>query len=833
MTAIKDLTDVISLEVEQQTTGLRNLLANPSGDLGGWAWGTSVGIMTSGSDAGGPYLEFQTDAYMQGPYTEQFPVDPGEYVAASFYVVSTEVYWTAQVRFWDDTGHWITMGPQIAISNVAGQRFSVPPALAPAGTVAADILFTPYATSAGTTAPLAGKKVRMRQVVASKAATAAALGPVYTNRVGNPSFEVNTTGWAVTGTGSAVARVADTLGGSTGSWMLQATKGAGVSSWTLNSPEYAVTGGVTYSARVRTRYSMGPVNLKWYTSAHALISSSPLSWIQNGEDPISDPPIWVGGNVTAPPTAAYVRLYVGATTAGTIQIGAWSLVDAPDVTYFDGATPDATGIDYSWTGTAGLSTSTKSLSNLPYIAPITYQQIIGSAVSIGVQRRTFDGTLSVTIRDAELDPATATLIRPGRACRLSAKTTAGAWEVIFQGTVQRPSVDYGDLKRQARPTITLTAYGPGADLAGTPSKDGVSGIPNIPALMEGVRVPFKVDGSTSQVPYTSAPIVSSNDQASVLDQVILTRDSAQGYAWLTRKGVLQAQTDRTLDYYGTGVATFAEADYTSLALSYDPDAVINQVTVILLGYNASTGDTEETTYGPYTDRASYREWGPAPAEFRVHGAVNPATFAASVLAANATATQRVEKLRVPITDTDQITPTRALIDIMAKAHVSNVDRAIALDLRVQGVDHTITWTKGQRPRWYMDLLFTGEDQVAAPIAIPPAGASGIQEGVWTTATLASPFTSLGGSQVPMFMRKNGITYIRGGVNRNSAASGSVVFTLPAGYRPAQNWQYVNDSTPASTTSIRLVAGGDGTVKIFEKVAGYTIGYLGTSFPAEQ
>jgi len=840
MTRIANVLDVLKVEVEQPSTGIKNLIANPSGDLGAWAWLTEAGVLTTGTDAGGTYLEFQTSNVQKGPATETIPVRGGiDYVAASWYSVSTEVYVSARFDFYDLAGTLVGSTAASAWSNLGGQRFATAPALSPGTAVTARLVLTPSSTAVGTGVPAVGKKIRYRQVTVATADTAAALGPTYTNLVTNPSVETNLTGWRVLSGSAALSRVGAPPGSmGTGAWAVRVLRTAGTSSVMVEAPEVPILPGRTYTAHILA--TVDPADLdttaayvRWYKSdlaGHGYLSRTNLPMI----DDVGTAPRRFGANVTAPPGAFFGRIMVESKN-GDWNLDGAMIADAPDLDYFDGATPDAAPIDYSWTGTAHGSKSTKAQSNLPYIPPVTFQQIGGSAVSIATQRRTFDGTLTVTIRDSDLDPAQAALLRPGRDVRVSALTPGGTWEPLFQGAMQRPAVDYGDLKKKGtRPTITITAYGPGAALAGTKRPDGVATLPLIPAVLEGIRIPFKINGSTNQV--NGYVAVSKNDQATALDQVILARDSSLGYAWITRAGVLMGHTDRTLDYYGGGTALFDEGDYSSLGLSWDPEQLVNMVTVILLRFNAATGETEEVTYGPYLAQDSYREWGPSPAEYRVHGAINPVTYAQSILTANSQPEQRVERLRVPIRDTADLVATRALIDLYAKARVVNADRGIDLTMRVLGVDHTITQPKGGPVRWYMDLLFAGEDSVAAPIPVPEvAQGSTVQDGVWTTVgaagapALAGPYTVANAVQ---FMRKDGVTWIRGAVNRNAAASGATVFTLPAGYRPGAAHQYVNDSTPAATTSIRLVAGVDGTVKIFDKTGAYTVGFLDTSFPAE-
>jgi hypothetical protein len=187
-----------------------------------------------------------------------------------------------------------------------------------------------------------------------------------------------------------------------------------------------------------------------------------------------------------------------------------------------------------------------ALSDLSGAVTTPYVDVIGTSHDITVQREELDaGTLSAVIRDATIDPATASLIRPGRNVRLTAWAAAtGTFDELFAGEVQTANVTY-DIKRR-RPDdpkharITLTAVNAMQKLAAAKRPEGVTRIADLPFVLEGAGVPWVCDGNSGQVP--SATLASTNDNASAVDQVALTRDTALGYAWVDRRGVLNAWT---------------------------------------------------------------------------------------------------------------------------------------------------------------------------------------------------------------------------------------------------------------------------------------------------
>jgi hypothetical protein len=156
--------------------------------------------------------------------------------------------------------------------------------------------------------------------------------------------------------------------------ILNPGSGAGIFTFGMNTTMAnlpAVSALLTYtaSAYVRTgRSTRLAVRFNWYTEAGALVSSE----VVNGAPFVGDFS-WrrLSGSATAPATATRLRVSV-ITEAGAgyvaFQGGDWIEVDAMMVTfgsnvypYFDGATSDTEGYDYSWTGSADASTSTRTI----------------------------------------------------------------------------------------------------------------------------------------------------------------------------------------------------------------------------------------------------------------------------------------------------------------------------------------------------------------------------------------------------------------------------------------------------------------------------------------
>jgi hypothetical protein len=101
-------------------------------------------------------------------------------------------------------------------------------------------------------------------------------------------------------------------------------------------------------------------------------------------------------------------------------------------------------------------------------------------------------------------------------------------------------------------------------------------------------------------------------------------------------------------------AVLDESVYTDINIDYDTDRCINSVSIVFLRTNPSTGETEEVPYGPYEDAASIETWGRHPKEFRIQQLTEDptaiASYAASILAANAVPAVRVNEVTYPIRD---------------------------------------------------------------------------------------------------------------------------------------------------------------------------------------
>jgi microcystin-dependent protein len=405
-------------------------------------------------------------------------------------------------------------------------------------------------------------------------------------------------------------------------------------------------------------------------------------------------------------------------------------------TYFDGNTASGGGITYAWTGTPNLSQSTATTSNLPFIEPVQYLNIVGEAHEMKVHREELEvGTLTALILSRSLDPAASALIRPGRRARLRA-LVSGTWETLITGTMLKANVTY-DLKDPTTPDerrarIDVTIVDPAQPLANTKRPEGVGTIPELPFVLEGAGVPWNVNGSGNQVP--TANVTTYNDSASALTQVALTRDSRCGYAWVSRIGVFNVWDAASLP--ASAPIVLDESDYSDLDVTFGTEDVINEVNVTVQSVGVD-GTTVETTYGPYRDSTSIETWGRFKADFTVTGLdeAGVAALAAAILAANGTPQRRVNSVTLPLTTLARVN-ARALLDLYARVQVNNTELGLSAVLRVTGIEHVVDTEK-----WMLTLSFSRNGGVASPIFQPPVQ-QGVQPDVGVVEWYAGPVSKI-------------------------------------------------------------------------------------------
>lgn len=765
MTAILDKTQVLRLEVEQDTTGLTNLVQNPSGDLGGWGWVTPVAGSRMAGNPGGPLTYYAAASVANDFYTEALPITLNNYVAASWLVngATAGYFYKVKIEYLDNNFNVLGSSTQTGYldANATSTRVNYGPfQVTTAGTTAVRLRFDMYSNNTGSN-PASGSNMSMSTVTVAQSSTSAALGTFYTNLCSNPSFETNTTGWAAIDTRTTIARVTSPAGavGSACLAMTMNTAPGNAPGVQVNMPTLitGIVAGKNYTVTAKFRSAavsrIPNITINWFDSSNNLISSSSPSGVAG-----TSTTAWneVAFLAASPTNATKAQIYISVTTlnqASNMPNGEVHYVDAvmlaqsaTQIAYFDGASV-LSGTTYAWTGTANNSTSTSSSTNLAFIPPAIFGNIISSSFDINTVREELNlGTLTASIRNPLIDPANSTLLRPGRRCRLMAyDANISDWSPLFNGKILVANAAYDESYGISKiANVTLTAVDNNGPLASQKRASGVAAITDLPFVLEGCGVPWNCNGSGNQV--ASATVVATNDNASALDQVAITRDSQLGYAWVDRYGTLQAWTNdstflaQSKKGSGTGGPSFVASDVFDIDATFSTDALINEVNVTLLVYNTTTAQTDSFSYGPYRDETSIAEWGVKDASFTVQGIAPSAipTFAASVLTANSQPIVRVNAITINITDTTQLSSASGkfgFTDLYDYGTVDLTAAATALGLfhmRVTRVEHAITLDT-----WEMTVGFANVGAVASPQLVPTPGNHGGQSGRVAQTTIAS------------------------------------------------------------------------------------------------
>ncbi len=366
--------------------------------------------------------------------------------------------------------------------------------------------------------------------------------------------------------------------------------------------------------------------------------------------------------------------------------------------------------------------------------------IIGDSHDLTVRRGAADvGTLTGTVYSAALDPLTADTLRPGGDVRVMVDTGAGTWRSVYQGMLVDPAVTYLPAETGDKHVkITLSAVDNIGVAANMSQPAGVERIADLYPLLQPAALPYNINGHT-QPPDPGAPVntVAYNPNATLLDQLLLTRDTALGFVWVDATGRIQCWDNDTIDK--SPVRTLGPDTYSALDVAFNPDDLINSVLVKWLRYDEDTNTTAPVTYGPYEDADSIAEWGRHQATFTIEGAneteAHMAAYAGRVLARAATAAARVGSLTIPIPDTDAGYSVAADLDVGAFIDVTRPNGTTET-LRVSAIEATIT-PDPDPAGVQLHVTLDPPSAVAAPLRHATTNTRYLPEGIVKPDTLAA------------------------------------------------------------------------------------------------
>lgn len=458
----------------------------------------------------------------------------------------------------------------------------------------------------------------------------------------------------------------------------------------------------------------------------------------------------------------------------------------------------------------------------------TMRNIFDTSSTLTYERRAMDSSsYELVTSDPAYDPAVSTLIRKG--ARVEAyvalnndPTGAGNLERLFTAKVDTVAAEYPRHNGIPKPIITITFDDGMADLASTPRAGGYADLVNLPNVLEGGIVPWNVTGQTSQSAAANVPDWT-NENASALDQVAITRDTHHAYAWLDKWGVFNVhELGPGFDTADTRTWSVDEGNFSGTAVpELSTDDLINTVMITAL---RQIGDqTEEWKYGPYEDRTSIDIYGQRAATFTVGvpiGDVVDATyfdsFVATIFEKNAAPYKGYRVLPFSI-DGNYNPLLFATVDLCDELLTTSADTGLVDEpFRVSALKHTITGRT-----WLLELETTTPESVASPTTQPDLKSS--RAGDWTDIPLRAGFTGVAG-ETPQYQVTGNVVWLRGRVQGSHTTLNSAVGDLPADLAPGSSnelWASIlNANVPArffvsssAVLNINVATAGSGSVSI--------------------
>lgn len=417
--------------------------------------------------------------------------------------------------------------------------------------------------------------------------------------------------------------------------------------------------------------------------------------------------------------------------------------------------------------------------------------------------------------DPSKNPANDEHLRKGQKLRLQAKVD-GSWSTQFTGTLTDVDVDPDPLaakKRGGKRRILVKAKDSIHARQQNPHKDGVGTSDDLRAFL---ATPFNINGETTTKSATGVEVYE-HDNTSEWDQILLTRDTEQGFAWVDKADVLNVST-RAGKASGT-VATITGDDYNApgLQLNYTIENLLNHITV-KEHVKYKNGKIRTAHKGVYKDQDSIDAFGAFKATYTVQGYADwgdVEDWTDALLAANAWPEIVPNKLVIPILDEADVEDFVDAIDLTDKVTVTV--EATTYTARVD----TIKMEIGP-DRWLLTLTLIDQNIRYRPTVKPLTGNANITDGMVETdaiddGAVTAAKTSFNVNEVggvgyitdPTFARTlpdpNGwdgptLTGISIVPNANRAGTGPVLrFATNAATRdlisqPAYTWKIVNGTT---------------------------------------
>ena len=314
----------------------------------------------------------------------------------------------------------------------------------------------------------------------------------------------------------------------------------------------------------------------------------------------------------------------------------------------------------------------------------------------GVVEKPEPGVGTFVLKGEAYNPLDNADVRPGRSIQLvlHIEDETDPHDIpVFTGTIKRAVV--GIDKDTGIMLTTVTAFDAIATLAATAYTQGHAGnlTQRLTPVLDAAAVDYVITDTAPALVPGSLP----TDKKTVLEQLVLVRDTMHAAAFVDRENVVQVIADKDRSE-APATVTLADGDYVGLDLGFDTDDLVNVLTVERL----TTGDpVVETVDVP--DLVT--EWGKAAQSVTVNDGANE-NHALRFMARLPGPDLVAKEIRV--NGTLEGFELVAALEIYDPVQVVR-DGLLDVEQQIVHLTHTITPRDGLQPKWMTDLVVRQRD----------------------------------------------------------------------------------------------------------------------------
>lgn len=522
-------------------------------------------------------------------------------------------------------------------------------------------------------------------------------GFAVTNKIINPLGTTATNGWTPQGSAGLLSSSAQGLQWSINVDTTYDYRTPSPVSIYSNTAECAPGNWVSFQTRL---YGRGFVKFRyqWLTALDAHISYSEFSggnYMGNenffGAKSLPSGGIAYGDTMQVPANAFRVRIHIHLERSVSMDTGPFSGWDDND----------NFGVAYNLTQTDArllVGETMGGVTGVPNSETITWLNMFNSTTTVEIHRGELDpGVLTARIADSTLDPNTNISVRPDAKVRYMVLRGDGTWQPLFTGELRDINVEY---PYQGKAIVNIQAI----DNIRTLNNETVNfGVPTLGALvnvMSGSDVPSVISASDAT---TNTKV--NGEVTSRLDQIILTRDTQKGFAFVDKANTLQIRGRTQQTALANKVSFWDKAGWvdvndqtygTAVNITNSSSDVINAVEVETLTWNGTA--TVKTVSPVYTNGTSINDWGLRKVKVTLNGgtgAPTAQTWATDVMTMHANPVPTVNELEFRGDDNylawDRAVNLELYDNVRVRYSRINLDRQYL----VQELHHVITpagWT---------------------------------------------------------------------------------------------------------------------------------------------